>query len=106
MESLEVKEIISRLKGAKSGIVYHLDMLISDMENKIIIGEINRPVVEKVKKIRKKRTPKVKGEAILEPEIPKIEDKPRRKRVKRLVETPAPDSVSSKGGVSKPFYDE
>ncbi len=105
MECLEVKEIVERIEATRDLFMVGLNTLLMEMETKIIIGEINRPAGE-VKKIRKKRTSKVKGELIPGPETLKIEDKPRRERIRRLVKAPTLDStsVSSKGGVSKPFY--
>lgn len=106
MELLTVKEICEKLDT----ISVMVNRLIAEMENKIIVGEINRPAPAS-KKIRKKRTPKVKGEAIPGPGTPqiedkltnyiaplvapKIEDRPRRERVRRIVKTPAPKSVLS-----------
>ncbi len=58
MESVNVSEIKGLLLRAQKDI----SLAIHWIENKILIGEINRPEILIEKKPRKKRTPKVKIE--------------------------------------------
>lgn len=77
MEILAVKGICLVLKN----IANDLKDLIEEMETKVIVGEINRPPVVKVKKERKKKVP---APVKVELPSPKVEVKtPRKRRTKK-----------------------
>jgi hypothetical protein len=91
METLTVKEVLSELEKIKKLVV----IVLSDLQRKTLIGEINHPVAPAEKKPRKKRTRKVKATEFPPPPPPLLPDadkgntfygKPKKKKEKKDAE--------------------
>jgi hypothetical protein len=92
-EPLKISDVVGRLKGFAK----EVNLIVNDLETRVIIGEINRPATT-AKVVRKRRERSDKGIPRKQPEKP-IPEKPVAKVVKKVAPKapiPAPKKAAPK----------